>query len=296
MKFCSRIFRMKLLIFCFSIIPHYIIAQGLYINLTPGLVNYAGDLQSKSFTFQSSRLSSGLSAMYNEGHFNFRLGLFFGQITADDKVNSDFPERNLNFSSYLLEGSVLIQYDFLDLNKDNKITPYIMGGIGMYSFNPYTFDGDTKVFLQPLGTEGQGLTGQTGVDLYKLTQFNIPAGIGIRYKLSESFSLGLEFCTRLIYTDYLDDVSGRYPNLDILEAERGNLARRMSYRTPEIDPTAVLSNRAMRGNAGNRDNYYNSSLLISYALFSGNRSDRFETGAGKKSGKSGFLLCPKKVN
>lgn len=286
----------------FSIVLFFILgtaaAQNVSLAIMPGLSNYAGDLQKASYTFNASDFCGGMAFLYNEGHFNLRAGLFLGAVEASDSATSSFPKRNLSFQTNILEGSLMLQYDILNLNNENKFTPYIMAGIGVFAFNPYTMDTfGAKWYLQPLGTEGQGLANFPGRKPYKLSQICIPAGIGIKYKISESFTAGIEFSSRLIYSDYLDDVSTKYPNLNLLEQERGPKARELSFRGVEIDPNATITTRSTRGNPNNRDNYYSSSLIITYRLFPSKNNSNFNTGAdGKRSKKSGFMNCPKKVS
>jgi hypothetical protein len=80
------------------------------------------------------------------------------------------------------------------------------------------------VSLRNLGTEGQFLNDEAranylaayGKDLptpYSRVQIVIPVGIGVRYKLTNNFDLGLEISYRHTFTDYLDDVSGEYLDL-----------------------------------------------------------------------------------
>lgn len=281
-----------MLIFCCGKIA----AQNLSLAVMPGVSNYAGDLQKASYTFNASNLCGTAAIMYNEGHFTIRAGLFLGKVEASDSATSSFEPRNLSFQSNITEGHLMLQYDILDLNKEHRFTPYLMAGVGIYSFNPYALDAfGKKTDLQPLGTEGQLISNTDSKDPYKLTQFNIPAGIGLKFKISESFTAGLEFCTRLLYTDHLDDVSSiRYPDQNQLSPE----ARFFSYRGQEINPNAVLTPDMKRGNPNNEDNFYSSSLVITYRLFpSGGSGGRFENGAGgKRSKKGGFMSCPRKVS
>ena len=46
----------------------------------------------------------------------------------------------------------------------------------------------------------------------KLTQIAIPFGIGVKMNVSKKVGLGLEWGPRKTFTDYLDDVSGTYPD------------------------------------------------------------------------------------
>ena len=70
--------------------------------------------------------------------------------------------------------------------------------------------------LQPLGTEGQQVSGKFPdrhyPKPYKRTQLSIPMGAGINYKVNRQINLGYEIGWRKTFTDYLDDVSGRYAN------------------------------------------------------------------------------------
>ena len=51
---------------------------------------------------------------------------------------------------------------------------------------------------------------------YRLTEVAIPMGLGVKYRLTERFILGLDAGLRKTFTDYLDDVSGTYVNNDDL--------------------------------------------------------------------------------
>ena len=71
--------------------------------------------------------------------------------------------------------------------------------------------------LQPLGTEGQ-FTGIAGTPKpYSLLQIGVPLGGGILYRLMDKWDLSLEFSYRFVFTDYLDDVSGRYPSEEVYQ-------------------------------------------------------------------------------
>ena len=45
---------------------------------------------------------------------------------------------------------------------------------------------------------------------YKLTQVNIPLGVGLKYYASERINLSAEVLYRKTFTDYIDDVSHNY--------------------------------------------------------------------------------------
>ena len=140
-----------------------------------------------------------------------------------------------------------IQYDLYDLDDNHKFT-YVFGGIGIFHFNPYTYYAGSKIYLQPLGTEGQGIAIYPDRKFYSLAQFENPFGIGFKYKVSPRILVGIEFSSRLLYTDYLDDVSKKYPDQTELLKARGQLSVDLSFRGDEIDPTLLFPSDKIRGN------------------------------------------------
>jgi hypothetical protein len=73
-----------------------------------------------------------------------------------------------------------------------------------------------------------------GIKKYHKFQVAIPFGIGVRYRLNQIMDFSAEIGFRYTFTDYLDDVSRNYVDLDKLDSE---LARAMSYRTNEVRGT-----------------------------------------------------------
>ena len=151
------------------------------------------------------------------------------------------------------------------LNETRKFTPYVFAGLGYFHFNPYTYYNGQKIFLKPLSTEGEGVSG-TGKKFYQLSQFDYPIGIGFKYKVSDRILLGIEFNSRLLYTDYVDDVSTRYPDETTLFKERGQLAVNLSFRGNEIDPALNFPSNTHRGNPKQKDNFYTSVFTFTYIL------------------------------
>jgi len=254
-------------------------AQPFHVTLFGGLANYQGDLQDKRYTFGGSKAAFGLGAQYDlTNHLSVKAGMMFARIGADDKNsdNSFRKARNLNFQSNITEGQVLAQYDFLDLS-EKRLSPYVFAGIGFYHFNPYSYDTlGRKVFLQPLSTEGQGLAQYPDRKNYHLTQFTIPFGFGLHFKLADNLVLGYEMGFRPALTDYLDDVSKTYVDHDALLAAKGPLAVEMAYRGGELkdgDPT-YPADGVQRGGANRKDWYYFSGFSLSIGIGNNGRSPK----------------------
>jgi hypothetical protein len=149
------------------------------------------------------------------------------------------------------------------------------------------------VYLQPLGTEGEGLPEYPDKQPYDLTQTNIVFGAGIKYRISEQWAAGIEFNTRYLFTDYLDDVSSLYPQeADLLNHGR-SLAAELSFRGDEIDPSLPFPAGRHRGNSNATDNYYTSMVKVIYTIPTNNFSLGRGNGNGRRR-KDRFLDCPKK--
>ncbi len=271
------------------------IAQKYFVEAGAGMVTYNGDLQLEKLKPNNFLPGFMLGLGYNlSHHLKINGSLFYGKISGDDK-KAEKPQlvaRNLNFKSNIMEGSVVVNYSLFSDESPIKVTPYIFGGVGVYHFNPYTLDeSGNKVFLQPLGTEGQGLPSYPDRKFYKLTQLSIPFGGGFRYRINDHISVSGEANFRKLFTDYLDDVSKTYADsLELLKA-RGPLAVKYAFRKNEIDPTARYPNDGNRGNLKRDDTFYYILLKVSFTLFPGN--GMFQTGSGKKIKSN--ISCPGKV-
>ena len=248
------------------------VAQDLSFHLKGGVLNYQGDLRQEIYTFQGVKLGFGLGATYAfTPQLSAGLEFTHGKIAADDRFNSDpgLFYRNLNFTTNISELALMGTFFLLNPQK-MRLTPYITTGLGLFRFNPYTFDqSGQKFYLQPLGTEGQGLPGYNK-EPYRLTQISIPFGGGIAFRLSDRLHLSWEVVIRRTATDYLDDVSTVYPDQFDLLIGRGLKAVELSFRADEIPINPVFpfgyQSGGKRGNPGEKDWYYFSGIKLSLRL------------------------------
>ena len=260
------------------------------VQVNAGLMNYGGDLQTQAYTFKEAKLTAGANLRYQINKFALRAGFNYGAIQGDDKKIEAFVNRNLNFKSTITEANLCLEYDFIPADETHKLIPYIFAGIGVYHYNPYTTYNSQKIYLQPLGTEGEGLSIYPDRKIYSLTNFENPIGIGVKYKLSSNFLIGVEFNSRLLYTDYLDDVSTTYPDESELFKQRGQLAVDLSYRGNEINPSLTFPPAGnQRGNPHQNDNYYTSVLTLTY-IFPGGSLFKNAFGHSRHA-----INCPKNV-
>jgi hypothetical protein len=226
-----------------------------------------------------------LSALYKY-QFGIRAEATFGQIKADDKVlekvkASTFGryERNLSFRSKITEFSLIAEahplyifrsYDDEYDREPPLFSPYLLGGVGFFSFKPQTQRNGQWVDLQPLSTEGQGFIEYPDRKPYKLNQLNIPLGLGVKYELGSQFNVRAEFIYRKLNTDYLDDVSSEYIDPTVyanyFTGAKLTNALLLNDRQYELNPGHVTNPGDQRGNSSNNDAYFTFNVKIGYVF------------------------------
>lgn len=278
-------------------------SQDFRINVFGGLANYSGDLQAKAITFQQARYALGAWVSYDlNPKIMLRGGLHYANVQASDvyQKNPKNLIRNLSFATNIWELQAAAEYHFLGM--DTRVfSPYVFGGLAAFRYNPYAFDAaGTKVFLKPLSTEGQGISGYPDRKPYNLVQMAVPFGLGVRMMVNDRIDIGAEFGYRKTFTDYMDDVSRSYIDPTLLLAQRGPKAVEMSYRTPELpnhttDPYPVDLEK--RGSPEYKDNYYFFGLTFSYRLTGGDKFNDKRYNNGRRGGgkRRSSMGCPTNV-
>lgn len=287
MKFI-RVLPVLLLVSAFS---H---AQNWHIGIFGGIASYNGDLVDKIFPAHGqSKGALGLDVTYEyNDHINIRGGYTFGRISGYDKFNKseELQRRNLSFETAISEFSLVGEYNIFSLY-ERRFTPYIYAGVAIFHYNPYAYDlGNIKTYLRPLSTEGEGISGYNN-RAYSLTQPAIPLGVGIKFAVSDNLRIGAEAGYRVLFTDYLDDVSKLYIDQNDLLAAKGQKAVDMAYRGNEIPNGNPLypAKGVQRGNASSKDAYYFVGLHLSFRLGTSDGSG-FGSGGGRAKRKG--YGCP----
>ena len=271
-------------------------SQRFHIGVFGGLAAYNGDLTEKIFPKKVTNGAIGITGNYElTDRIMLRGGLTYAIVGGADRF-SDKPDlvlRNLAFETKILEFSAIGEYYVFNLY-DRRYSPYLFAGLALYKYDPYAFNGSSeKVFLQPLSTEGQGISGYPDKP-YGLTQLAIPFGGGLKFAISEKLRVGVELGMRKLFTDYFDDVSKDYADEAELLAAKGPLAVAMSYRGDEVpggDP-AYPSKNSMRGSPKSKDWYYFSGIHLTYKLGGG---DGGGGGYGGGNGRKSKTGCPVNV-
>jgi opacity protein-like surface antigen len=251
----------RLLILLFVVCSHFSYGQDWEAGIWLGGAYYFGDINTE-YKFNDPDIGFGVMTRLN---LNERLALKlsgnYGQISGyDSKSKEDFQlQRNLHFQSNVFDGTAQFEFNFLKYehgSKEDNFTPYLFGGISIFSFNPEAEYLGDWVALQPLGTEGQA----RGFE-YDLTEVAFAYGGGIKFDLSYRWSINLEVSARYLSTDYLDDVSTTYPDLTDLQETRSNIAVALSDRS--INQSFSEPGR-QRGDSSNNDMYMFAGITLAY--------------------------------
>lgn len=183
------------------------------VGIMVGGSYYIGDLNPKKQFFLTQPAAGAFYRFTSNYRYAFRGGINWGNIMGDDSQSEDADQlqRNLNFKSKIIEFNAIAEFNFLEYRISNdkyKFTTFLFLGIDVFTFQPRAQMGNFWIDLQSLKTEGQAKG-------YKLTQVAIPFGIGAKMNVSKQVGIGIEWGPRKTFTDYLDDVSGTYPDTSV---------------------------------------------------------------------------------
>ncbi len=249
-------------------------AQYLDIGASLGGATYQGDI-----SHYSSRISFQGASFLKSVHFGYHFSESFSlklkytntSIKAYDRESNDAwrVERNLHFVTDINELSLLGEIELLDIFKKLRkfnFKPFIYFGLTYFKFNPKASLNGKWYSLQPLSTEGQGLPGYK--EPYSLHQLGIPFGFGLSYFVREDFYVSFEVGPRITFTDYLDDVSGDFPDFELLRQYKGQTSVDISYRADELPNGVPISaiKSGSRGNPKDNDWYFFNSFTVGYKL------------------------------
>jgi len=226
--------------------------QDWEAEVMAGVSKYNGDLTQHVISLKNIGPAVSFNVKYNFDNFILiRGGISWAQLSGDDKNNkqADLKNRNLNFHTDIIEASLCAELNLLEPGFYYSY-PYLFGGVGVFHFDPYTYDKDNvKTYLQPLSTEGQGLVEYPWKKPYKLIQFCLPVGGGIKFQINKKWDVVYEIGFRFLLTDYLDDVSTSYVNPQKLLIEKGIKSVELANRQQ------VPHENDIRGNPKNKDSY-----------------------------------------
>jgi hypothetical protein len=239
-----------------------------------GAGHYFGDLNTRA-RINRAKLAASVFFRKNLGNYiAVRIGASFAQLGYSDKYNSfnkQMFSRNLSFNSKVWELSLQGDFNFFRFMPGEpgyNFTPYVTLGAGIFSYDPYAYLQGQKIFLRPLGTEGQGSSLYPERKQYSSMAISIPFGAGVKYALNEQTNIGFEILHRFTNTDYLDDVSKTYvdpaafpPNPDGSPSN----AFLLHDRSYELGEPIGIPNR-QRGNSRQKDQFVTALIYVTFNL------------------------------
>lgn len=240
-------------------------------GLWGGITNYFGDLNTKT-SFKFIRPGAGAFYRYNikyRGAWRTSVNWGIAEFKDSGTKTAWNLQRNLSFKTDIFDVTSIIEFNFFKYDKASKkhwFTPYLGTGLTVFFFNPKAqYDGQWY-FLQPLGTEGQNDPSYSGVKKYRLFSFAIPIVGGFKFSFKRNWNIGIEAGVRKTFTDYLDDVSGKYPSYASLPGGSTGLAAAFSDRSAENGGEKIGKAGYQRGQSPKPDDYLFGGITISYTI------------------------------
>lgn len=251
-------------------------------GVSVGAAHYFGDLNTRA---RVNRPKPALGVFFRKQFGNYtglRVAAHYARLGYSDIYNTQneyMLRRNLSFNTNIWELSLQGDFNFFKFVPGDpafRFTPYITLGAGIFSYDPYAYYKGQKVFLRPLGTEGQGYQQYPDRKPYGSMAVCIPFGIGVKYNITNNMNLGFEVVYRFTNTDYLDDVSKTYVDPAIFPKNPvdgtpllSELLQDRSSETGNGEPIGFVNGTArQRGYPKQKDQYVMAEVTLSFNLTS----------------------------
>ena len=171
-----------------SFLPTKTMAQEDYrfdIGAGLGMTGYLGDANTANLWSEPGWDFEALFRYIANPRWAFKTNFYAGNLRGDSsKMTNVFPGgETFSFSTTFYELGEMVEFNFFNYGmgetyrKLKRISPYIAAGIGMTVWS---------------------IDGKTGA------AFNIPLGVGLKYKLSQRWNIGFEFLMKKTFSDRLD--------------------------------------------------------------------------------------------
>lgn len=241
-------------------------------GITAGVAHYFGDLNNRSRINRPKMDIGGFIRKQFGNYTSVRLSGHFAKLGYSDiySKNEYQQRRNLSFNTNIFEMALQGDFNFfkfIPTDPAHSFTPYATVGIGFFTYDPYAYYHNQKVYLRPLHTEGE--TFYKGRKEYGSMALCFPLGFGVKYAINDRLNLSFEIAHRFTTTDYIDDVSTTYVGADKFPSTAGgkSLAGIMQDRSFEVGPPIGIEGR-QRGFSKQKDQYAIAEFGISFNITS----------------------------
>ena len=268
----------NLLIVIFGLSFSLSIAQRHEVGIFAGGANVIGDIGRSNYinpmpvSYDSDKITDklpialGLIYRFNfNPHMGVRFNAIYGKVIGNDAVAPERykQERGYAYKNNILEGSLLFEYNFFDINNENaaKHSPYIFAGIGafMYDSNHYTVTNSFARNANGVIVQPQTVQSEISSKSEKESSFTFPVGAGYKIKYKHNWVISAEVGFRYTSTDNLDYSFSNYKDFTFIDE-------------PGIDPaeSSIRNSSAVRsrqvGNTSNHDWYVFTGLTLTYTF------------------------------
>ena len=186
------------------------------IGLHGGWTQFYGDLRQYDFGFTKAKhdVNNGAGGLFIDYQLNsvvgFRANVLVGTLGGSKRTigNPNSLNQNVRFKTFFVDYTLNATVNFINLmysdrTKDRLFTAYLVGGVGFNSFRVRKFrlngpNAGDWVRSEPASNKDNEEKKMT-------TELILPAGLGIKFRLSKRFDLGMEYTHRFSPTgDKLD--------------------------------------------------------------------------------------------
>ncbi|MFV0219116.1 DUF6089 family protein [Empedobacter falsenii] len=232
-------------ILCFSQLTF---AQRHELGIFAGGANVIGDVGKASYInpFPTKTEAGGkiylpisIGGLYRfniNPQMGFRANISYSKVGASDHRSKEYYKlkRNKNFRNNIVEGSLMFEYNFFNINDDQEKaqSPYIFFGVGAFSAKRKKYE---EVGVPP-------------IEKRKL-DLSIPFGVGYKVRFNYSWILSFETGIRYTNVDYIDYNTGKF-----------------SEKYKNIFPNFPYDDPNNYGNLSNKDWYVLSGITLTYSF------------------------------
>lgn len=217
-----------------------VFAGGANVIGDIGKANYINPFPTKTEAGGKIYLPISIGGLYRfniNPQMGFRANISYSKVGASDHRSKEYYklERNKNFRNNIIEGSVMFEYNFFNINDDQETaqSPYIFFGVGAFSAKGKEYDFD-------------------GTNIIEKTKYNIDLSIpfGVGYKVRFNYSWILSFETGI-----------RYTNVDYIDYNTGKFSEDYKNKFPDY-----LKGEYNYGNLSNKDWYVLTGISLTYSF------------------------------
>jgi len=166
----------------------------LEIGLQGGSSYYNGDINPGK-PYVMPQISYGLLARYNfDDRWSAKFSFTHGKIKGDNSVAKVANyDTTANFLTTLDDASITGEFNFMNYatgSKKRSFSPYLMGGIGIFFYNPTVKD----------------IPADSACQSTNKSDFAVVFGLGFKYSLAKRLGIGIEWSMHKTFTDCLDGI------------------------------------------------------------------------------------------